>query len=89
MNKKRRIDKFSKRIKNSDKASYSPIESINPKSDQRRLIPMSTQLIFPHQQVATSHLPTPQPNQKSYPITLASREIIMLSSPQNTSILSN
>ena len=88
MNKKRGIDKFNKRIKNSDKASYSPIESINPKSDQRRLIPISTQLIFPHQQVATSRLSTLQPNQNTSQL-LWPAEIIMPSSLQNPSILSN
>ena len=32
--KKKRNDNFSKSIKNSEKASYSSIESINPKPDQ-------------------------------------------------------
>ena len=44
---KREIDKFSKRIKNSETASYNSIESINPKSDLWSLIPMTTKLNFP------------------------------------------
>ena len=80
-------------MKNSEKASYSSIESINPKSDQWSLIPMTTQLIFPHQQVSTSHLPIPHPPSKSkcFPITLASRDYnAQLSPPQKKpSILSN
>ena len=50
---KREINKFSKRINNSEKAFYNPI-----------LILITTQLIFPHQEVATSHLPNPNQIEK-------------------------
>ena len=83
---KREIDKFSKRKKKSVKASYSPIESINQKSDQQILIPITTQLIFPHQQVATLHLPTRQPNQNTSQL-LWPAEIIMPSSLPKTPVL--
>ena len=53
------MDKFSKKINSSEKAFYTPFESIDSKSNQRSLIPTTTQLIFPHHQVATLHLPTP------------------------------
>ena len=49
---------------------------------------MTTQLIFPQQQVATSHLPTLQPNQNTSQI-LWPAKIIMPTSPQNPSILIN
>ena len=79
------MDKFSKRINNSEKSFYSLIERMNPKYNQRSFIPNTNQFISPHQKVATSHLPTLQPNQKTSQL-LWPAEIIMSSSPENPSI---
>ena len=68
------MDTFSKRINKSEKAFYSASERINLKSGQRSLIPNTTQLIFPQQQVATSHLPNPPTKSKNFPVSLASRD---------------
>ena len=82
------MDKFSKRINNSEKSFYSLIERMNPKYNQQSFIPNTTQFISPHQQVATSDLPTFQPNQKTSQLFWPA-EIAMSSSPENSSISSN